>query len=217
MLDNPTRCQLADLVADAMKKAGIRPHTAQWVRLARLLRPFVPIVAQGVVDEVIRPVGATPGVGMYLLFLPVNLIAFVLLLPSELVRWRRARGQRRNALARLPLTRDAGAYRGGPSAGGDPELAERVAAADQVVCLDFHVEDKSLPVLFGSALGVLSSDGVSAEWFTAYRDAPPGNALDAKALARLLEGVSRTPPIVAHWVWQIDDTYNLEERDTRPW
>jgi hypothetical protein len=228
MLELAIRCRLAELIGNALRAGGVRPHTRPWAWMDRSFGPiFRRNVAgytarvdpfsrepspflRGVFSSLGEPYGGPPLMAWFLVFF---VAAFCLLaLPLELWRALGARRQRAAAMAMLPPpgpTSDA--YRNSPAGSGG--VAAQIARADQVVLADFHVEKRGRIALCGCAVGTVRAGEPEVAWVIGYRGVAPPGALDATALAKRLTA----SPSVVHWVWDIDDAYELEERDARPW
>ena len=134
---------------------------------------------------------------MLALLLPFVVVAFVLALPLEWYRARRAALHNSNTMQRwsaLAEGRD-GAYR---------EPAERLLA------VDFRIQHRARPAFLGTALFAIGQGQRGLRELTAFRGSPR-DAADGTFLREHL-GAD-----LAFWEWELHDPYELTERTARPW
>jgi hypothetical protein len=212
-----TKCQLAELIDDAITSHGLKPRTLPLAWMLAVIGPWfertVPLRAQRRREWQVGAVALA-------LLLPFLTVALVLALPFEWLRSRRA--TRHNAKMRQLLAGARGGVEGQtPSAlaaAADATAALSAArAADRLVAINYRVDDGARPAFFGVALASFRGQGQQLVSWTAHRALPPPDAPDGGTVLAALAPASTCPAEQVHWEWGRRNPYELTEHPARPW
>jgi hypothetical protein len=201
-MNRVSRCQIAEMIEDALMAGGFRGTTVPFVWSGRLFGSLfesrVPMESMTLRQE------RNVALGLLLLS-PLVVVAIVLAAPFEALRSLKA--ARHNTRVEAVL-RSGGASLG--SANAAPGLDGRAV-------IDYRIESEGRAVFFGTALVAFSAEQRELLGFTVHRSVPPRGAVDGETVRSALAGRDPALTEIGHWQWTLRDPYELVERPARPW